>query len=334
MKNQFGVTEANEMSSESASLRNEAFDWIVRLKASELFEADVEALRHWRNQSLEHEEAFRAAMRLWRNLGVAAREIADEEAVRAAACDAARPPRRVLARRAVLGGAIAGVGGYLLVKPPLGLWPSLGELSADYRTGKGEQRSFVLKDDVSVQMNTETSLALRSAEDGPEIVIISGEAAITKTGASGKPLRVLAADGRLTTERASFDTRCVGGRVAVTCVEGSIDVQQNQHSVRLQADHQVSYSSKGLSAPVHVDPAEATSWRSGILVFHDRALSEVVDEINRYRPGRIVIMNAELGRRVVNGAFYVKRLDDFLDQVQQLFGARVRSLPAGLTLLS
>ncbi len=243
-------------------------------------------------------------------------------------------PVEFLARRAVLGGAIAGVGGYLLVKPPLGLWPSLGELSADYRTGKGEQRSFVLKDDVSVQMNTETSLALRSAEDGPEIVIISGEAAITKTGASGTPLRVLAADGRLTTERASFDTRCVGGRVAVTCVEGSIDVQQNQQSVRLQADHQVSYSSQGLSAPVHVDPAEATSWRSGILVFHDRALSEVVDEINRYRPGRIVIMNAELGRRVVNGAFYVKRLDDFLDQVQQLFGARVRSLPAGLTLLS
>jgi transmembrane sensor len=71
-----------------------------------------------------------------------------------------------------------------------------------------------------------------------------------------------------------------------------------------------------------------------MLIFHDRLLSDVVDEVNRYRPGRIVIMNAELGRRVVNGTFYMGRLDDFIDQVQQLFGARVRSLPAGLILLS
>jgi transmembrane sensor len=71
-----------------------------------------------------------------------------------------------------------------------------------------------------------------------------------------------------------------------------------------------------------------------MLVFHNKPLAEVVEEIHRYRPGRIVVTNDELGRRVVNGTFRRDQLDSFVAQVQQLFGAKVTSLPAGLTLLS
>lgn len=325
------MTETDEICSESDLLR-EALDWVVCLKTSELREVDIEALRCWRDQSRRHEEAFMTALRLWRNLGVAARELADEEIARTVAH---RPPSRCLGRRGVLAGALgAGMAGYFIVRPPLGMWPSLAELSADYRTSKGEQRSVALAGDIFVQMNTQTSLAIRSLQDGHEITIVSGEVAIAKTGSPGALLRVVAADGQVTAEQAKFNARCVDGQVSVTCIEGSIAVEQKGRSVRLQPDHQVSYSSRGLSPPVRVDPHEATSWRSGILIFHDRMLLEVVDEVNRYRPGRIVVMNTDLGRRVVNGTFYVGRLDDFIDQVRQLFGARVRLLPGGLTLLS
>jgi transmembrane sensor len=326
------VTEANEICSKSDPLRDEAIDWVVRLKTSELRETDIEALRCWRNQSRRHEEAFTAALRLWRNLGVAARELADEEVAQTAA---ERFPSRFLGRRGVLASALgAGIAGYFIVKPPLGMWPSLAEFSADCRTRKGEQRRVVVADDISVQMNTQTSLTIRSMRDGPEITIVSGEAEITKIGRPGTLLHIVAADGRVTVARAKFNARCVDGLVAVTCIEGSIDIEQKGRSVLLMPDHQVSYSSHGLSRPVHVDPHEATSWRSGILIFRDRSLFEVVDEVNRYRPGRIFVTSVELGRRVVNGTFYVGRLDDFIDQVRQLFGARVRSLPGGLTLLS
>ncbi len=68
--------------------------------------------------------------------------------------------------------------------------------------------------------------------------------------------------------------------------------------------------------------------------FTTRPLAEVIEEINRYRPGRIVITNSDLARRVVNGTFRRDQLDTFIAQVQQLFGAKVTTLPAGLTLLS
>jgi len=329
------VTEADKICSESDPLRDEALDWVVRLKTSELRGADLEALRRWRDQSPRHEEAFVAAVRLWRNLGVAARELAEEEFSGTTAAEAPRFPARSIGRRGVLGGAVAaGVAGYLLVKPPLGMWPSLAELSADYRTSKGEQRSIVLTGDISVQMNTQTSIAVRSLQDQPEITIVSGEAVIAKSGAAGAPLRVTAANGRMTAAQAKFNAKCVDGLVAVTCIEGSVDVEYHRRTVRLQADRQISYSPRGFSAPINVDPQEAASWRSGILIFRDRSLFEVVEEVNRYRPGRIVVTSSELGRRVVNGTFYVGRLEDFIDQVRQLFGAKVQSLPAGLILLS
>ncbi|UZE50933.1 hypothetical protein ONR75_10085 [Rhodopseudomonas sp. P2A-2r] len=70
------------------------------------------------------------------------------------------------------------------------------------------------------------------------------------------------------------------------------------------------------------------------MIFRDKPLGAVVNEVNRYRPGKIVVMNSELGRRLVNGTFQTDKLDDFVAQVRQLFGADVRSLPGGIVLLS
>jgi transmembrane sensor len=60
------------------SLLNEALDWVVRLRVGKPTSSDVEALRRWRQQGLAHEEAFKRAARLLRNVGTAAQEIADE----------------------------------------------------------------------------------------------------------------------------------------------------------------------------------------------------------------------------------------------------------------
>ena len=330
------MTETDEKRSEP-SLMDEALDWIVRLKLNEPREADVEALRCWRERSPEHEEALREAVRLWQNLGIAARELADEKAgEQALAGVATQVLHNVLGRRAFLGGALAAsAAGYLIANPPLGLWPSFSELFADYRTGKGEQRSIVLSQDVTVQMNTQTSIAVRSnKQDALEIEFISGEAAILKVGLPGNPLRVIAAHGEVIASRANFNVRCVDNVVAVTCIDGAVDIEQGQHTVHLQTDHQATYSPQGLSESVSVDPKDVTAWQLGILVFHDRPLAEVVEEVNRYRFGKIVVTNTDLGRRVVNGTFHVDRLDDLIGQIQQLFGAKVRSLPAGIILLS
>jgi ferric-dicitrate binding protein FerR (iron transport regulator) len=78
--------------------RDEAIEWIVRLKSGEATEEDVEALQRWRAADSSHEAAFRDAARLWRGVGAAVRELAEEE--RVAAEPPAGPPSRAFLGRA------------------------------------------------------------------------------------------------------------------------------------------------------------------------------------------------------------------------------------------
>lgn len=318
-------------------LLDEALDWVIRLKTGAPLRSDLEALQRWRAQSPTHEEAFRKAARLFRQAGTAARELADESDVEPAAAPGSRGLQTsapVLARRLVLGGSIAAAAAYMIVRPPLGLWPSVSELRADYRTAKGGHRKLMLTPDIALELSTQTSIALRPAPDEVRIELISGEASIIASPAAQQPVVVLAGDGRVSASRAEFNARCLDGMVAVTCLKGSVAVAQQEQVVELRRSEQVSYSSAGLQAAVVVDADQVSAWRTGLLIFRDRPLASVVDEVNRYRPGRIIITNDDLRHRLVNGTFQLDRLDNFVAQVEQLFGARAVSLSAGVVLLS
>jgi transmembrane sensor len=241
-----------------------------------------------------------------------------------------------MSRRAVLGGglAAAAAAGYAVVQPPLGLWPSLQELSADYRTAKGEQRKVQVTPGVSLDLNTQTSIALRSLQSQPTIELISGEVLVSAQRPATGSLVLLAAGGQIAASEAQFNAQCFDAAVSVTCLEGTIDVQHSGQSARIGKGQQLAYSRAGIGTSVSVDPAQVTAWQSGLLIFRDRPLAAVVEEVNRYRPGKIVIVSAELRQRAVNGDFEIKKLDSFVTQVEQLFGAHATSLPGGLVLLS
>ncbi|MGY3599070.1 transmembrane sensor [Bradyrhizobium sp. USDA 4341] len=316
-------------------LLDEALDWVVRLKAGAPTRADVDALQHWRAQSPDHEDAFRAAARLLRSASAAAKELADEQAAAAPVVALTPRPSRLLTRRIVLGGAIAAAAGYVMIHPPLDMWPSIEELSADYRTGKGEQRKVMLAPDISVELNTQTSLALRPSPNETRVELISGEASVVaRRSSSSTPLVMLARDGCISALQADFNARCLDGVVSVTCLDGIVTVEQDGRSVQLRKAEQVTYSRAGLQASLPVDAKQVAAWQTGLLIFRDRPLASVVDEVNRYRAGKIIITNAELKRRLVNGTFQVDKLDNFVAQVEQLFGARITSLPGGVVLMS
>jgi transmembrane sensor len=323
-------------------LLDEALDWIVRLKAGEATRAEVEAFQRWRDQSPAHEDACRSAARIWRHAGIAANEVAAESSVvtigRKRQAERQASSGLHLSRRAVLGGGVAAAAAasiaYAIVDPPFGLWPSLQELSADYRTVKGERRKIDVASDVSVELNTQTSLALRPAQTGTEVELISGEALVAANRPPSTPLVMIAAGGRITAARADFNARCLDGVVSVVCLDGIVEIRQAGQSVQVGKGEQVSYSAAGIEPSRAVDVTQVAAWQSGLLIFRDRALGDVIDEVNRYRPGKIIITNTQTKRRLVSGTFQIDKLEDFVPQVQQLFGARATTLPGGVVLLS
>ena len=60
-----------------------------------------------------------------------------------------------------------------------------------------------------------------------------------------------------------------------------------------------------------------TAWQQGLLIFRDVPLARVIDEVNRYRPGRIIVVDPRLGRREVVADFRLDRLDAVVEFVAQ-----------------
>ena len=93
---------------------------------------------------------------------------------RAPGCPRLGPPR--VPGTALGGTAAAAIAA--VVAPPFGLWRSFDEWDADYRTDTGGRRQFGLDRQVQVDMNTQTSIALRPDVAGAlGMELITGEAA-------------------------------------------------------------------------------------------------------------------------------------------------------------
>lgn len=87
----------------------------------------------------------------------------------------------------------------------------------------------------------------------------------------------------------------LSGRVGVT------PSRQGQQQV-LTAGQQVAYAD-GVAALHAVDSESRLAWRDGWLNYYKAPLADVVKDLGRYYPGRILLLNEEMGAKRVSGSF-------------------------------
>lgn len=324
-----------ESRTELELVQREAVAWVQRLLSGEVTSDDAEELKRWRARSPAHAAALAEASRVWGNIGIAGERFYRREDISAFR---KAQSRRTVTRRAVLGSTIAvATASYTLIRPPFGMWPSLAELEGDYRTARDEQRQITLPDHVSVKLNTQTSIALDARATAVDRVdLITGEAAFTTSPGSERKLVVQAAGVTATASKARFDVRHLAeaSLVRVTCLEGEVRIERNGDAKELGPGQQMRCGAQGFGTIATVDPDIEAAWQSGIVIFQATPLNKAVEEINRYRPGRIVLMNPALAEKPVSGRFRIDQLDDILPRLEKAFDARVRLLPGGIALLS
>ncbi|MTD92717.1 DUF4880 domain-containing protein [Hyphomicrobium sp. xq] len=332
------MTDPNHSSAEIEALKHEAQRWVLRLTSGEATEADAVALNRWRLTSVAHRQAFAEANLLWTKLqpatAISARD--GPAATTSSSQDSGRHPAH-LGRRAFLGGAIAAAAAYTVVRPPFELWPSLAELSADYRTGIGQQRQIPLTGDIWLKLNTRTSVSALSSRggtvDAERIELISGELAAATNNLSAKPLVVVAGEGQTTATHARFNVRHDGGTVCVTCLDGELEIKHPHRSSALRSGQQVAYNTQSMGDAVNVDTDAVSAWERGLLVFRNDPLARVIEEVNRYRSGKIVLMNEALGRRPVLATFRIDRMDEVVPRLQAVFGVKIQTFPGGIVVV-
>jgi transmembrane sensor len=315
-----------DMPASPDALGREARAWVARLASGEATDADAWQVAAWRARSPAHEAAFQEAARLWSRLA---------PALRTGGAPSPLPLRRspVGRRGLVIGGSLAAsVGGGLVAGRLLGWLPGLEELGAEHRTGTGERRVLALPDGSKVAMNTRTSLSLRFTAGERRVLLLGGEASFAVTADPGRPFVVASAGGETQVIGTVFNILMEPGAVSVTDLEGRVEVRSSG-DMQLGPGEQVSYDAAGLGPRRRVDPVAVSGWQQGLLVFRDRSIRSVVAEINRYRPGHILLLNEAAAERQVSGVFHLDRLDQVVTHLVQTAGLKPRSLPGDILIL-
>lgn len=315
----------------------EARAWARRLKTERPTTEDSAAFQLWRAQSPAHARAWASTASDWRDIGhiaqaYRARHPAPAEAEKKGPerRRAARPERRLFLGSALAAAGVAAI--TVVVRPPLGLWPALSEWGADYRTATGEQTQVDLAGGIQLALNTQTSLSVRAGAEGAatRVELLAGEAEVRNRGAD--PMEIAAGAGRIWLASGCIEVRRFADRMRVRCTDGEAELRHPLRTVVLHARQEVSYGGEDIGAVGGAGSPQASAWREGVVVFHNTPLPEAVAEINRYRPGRVVLMGDKLAARQISGRFKVEALDEALVQMQQLYHLEARRV-GGLLLL-
>ncbi len=219
-------------------------------------------------------------------------------------------------------------------------WLLLPAAPQFYQTRPGEQRSILLADGSRVTLDSDSDLSVRLGKHHRVVKLLRGEALFQVSHdperpfdvhAGGAVVRAIGTEFNVDMQTAYTSVTVLQGRVAVmSASQASLPVQGAPRAMPVVAGpmghpvlqrfpappgalilgvaERVLITPAGMGAPQQVsDLAATTAWTRQQLVFEQRPLEEVVDELNHYGAERIVIESRRLRERRVTG---VIELDD------------------------
>lgn len=324
------MTEPSEQQDE---IDERASLWLAKLGGGPLAPAEHRALEQWLAEDPRHSIAFREAQETWGLMGEVAKApgVLLQDGRRAAGVAKPRPAASRWRAFAALAASLA-----VLVAGAI-LWTGdpMVFVAADHRTTPGERRTVHLSDGSTVELGPASAIALHFDAVERRVELLSGLAYFTaapRQGEERRPFVVQAASGSARALGTQFSVNGLPDSVEVVVVEHEVSVSVATAGGRpaeivLSPGQSVRYAEAGPGRLHPVDLDQALAWRRDRLVFDRVTLGHVVDELNRYRRGRILIANAGLANRRVSGVFDAADPDSVLATISRELGARTASAP-------
>ncbi|WDY58297.1 FecR family protein [Pseudomonas sp. PSKL.D1] len=279
---------------DSEQLFAEATAWYYRLQADDATADEHEAFAAWKAKGTDRVQAWDEVIVLLGALQAPARAIRQQQH------DAWRKPVRWAWPKAVAAVLLLG---FLFAQTP---W--LDRWRSDYATVTGEARSVQLGDGSRLELNTDSAVQVEMLANERRVTLLRGEAWFDVARNPDRPFVVHAGDGWVRVVGTRFSVERADGQTRVQVEQGKVEVNAGQGpGVFLEPGQAVEYSASTLAAAHAFEPASAFAWRHRQLVFSQRPLAEVVDELNRYWPGQTLVLGDNLRARKVSGVFEIDK---------------------------
>lgn len=195
-------------------------------------------------------------------------------------------------------------------------------ISADGYTETGELQTLHLPDGSTAEMNSGTAIAIHYSSSERRLRLLKGEAVFTVSADAQRPFVVEANGGEATALGTVYAVRDDEKGATVTVVESHVAIAAlpEGQNVRLGPDQRVSYQNGMMSAVQAVDAQSETAWRRHKLIFVDKPLGDVIDELNRYHKGMIRIVDNSISTRRISGVFETNDIVAVIDTLKKSFG--------------
>nr|WP_274706127.1 MULTISPECIES: FecR domain-containing protein [unclassified Pseudomonas] len=277
----------------------------------------------WLRADPAHAQAYAQAQVLWELSEGPAQTLADEEALALQGyLEAMDRPRRSPVLR---WSGVFAMAACLLLMVSLGTgWQAqrwLDDLGADFVSAPGEIRTVTLADQSQVTLDADSAIAVDFSHGERHVQLRRG-AGFFSVSHTGAPFVVAAENGEARVLGTQFEVRLQPQGAQVTVLSGRVGVTASRDGEQqiLTAGQQVAYG-EGAAEKLHAVDSEAQlAWRQGWLTYYKSTLAEVVEDLRRYYPGRIVLLNDELAARKVSGSFPSKDPQAVLNSLQGVLG--------------
>jgi transmembrane sensor len=314
----------NDREDDARALRQEAFDWLIRLNA----EAETAGLRDefetWLYQSPDHRHTWERACRMWSSMGEAQAfyERPDIPAQRRSGVRFMRP-RRVFAAAAGLAAALC------LINLSL---PSLLVLyQADDRTDVAEIRKILLQDGSTITLGPASAIAYDFSAGLRNVRLLEGEAYFDVAHDASRPFHVVSRDLDVMVLGTAFDVRVSEEGTDIGLEHGSVQasgsVAGKEINERLSpGDSMTVNRHDGTLSREKMPLDDIGAWRNGRLIVVDATISSVIEQIRRYHPSWIAVPDTALAQRKVSGVFNLTDPDKVLVALVAPYGGHVRKI--------
>lgn len=260
------------------AVRDQAARWFARTRDGVLAAEAQAQLDAWLAQHPQHQHEYDLLARLWGAADALPR-------TRLEALCQADPVRQLPRRRFIQQALAAGVAAAAVGLGWFGWQYHQLNYQGQLQTALGERRQLELPDGSQLELNGRTRVKVDFSAGQRRIELAAGEVMFSVAHDTARPFVVSTSNGSVTVTGTRFDVRLDPDRTRVAVEQGSVRVQGSGASQALLTaglGSQIDAQGK-VAEPYAVDAAALTAWRKGKLVFNDVPLSEVVEEVSRYR---------------------------------------------------
>ncbi|MEO9299909.1 FecR family protein [Devosia alba] len=310
-------------------LWEEALDLVIRLQGDPTNPITADLIRAWRSRSPHHEAAWQEARDIHSMTGhiLLGRQRVSRQA-----------QARQLTRRALLAGGTIGLAG---IVAGLTFGPSLMlQARADFMTATADIIRFPLEDGSVATLGPESAISIDYSTQARSIELLTGMAFFDVAGDANRPFSVRSGATTATALGTAFDVVMAAGVTTISVDHGRVGIAAGagvpSHDFEtLQSGQWLSLDlAGGTVGKGQRDTGQIAAWRDNLLVVERGTVSVIVEQINRWQAGAILIADPGLGALEISGVFDMRDPLGAIEAVVHPYGGKVRQISPWMTVIS